>query len=48
MILPSFSPKLGENLDGTLLSLALFCHSADIFENNFLKPNFLKHFQRPD
>jgi len=39
--LPSFSPKLGENFDGTLLSLALFCHSAYIFAINFSKPNIM-------
>jgi hypothetical protein len=45
--LPSFSPKQGEDLDRTFLSLALFCHSANIFANNFSKPNILKRFQRP-
>jgi len=43
-----FSPKLGEDVGETLLSLALFCHSAYISANNFSKPNFLKHFHRPD
>jgi len=46
--LPSFSPKLGENFDGTLLSLALFCHTEYIFGINFSKPNILKRFQRPN
>jgi hypothetical protein len=43
--LSSFSPKPAENFDGTLLSLALFCHSEYIFANNFSKPNILKRFQ---
>jgi hypothetical protein len=38
--LPSFSPKAGENFYGTLLSLAFFCHSANILAMIFSKPNF--------
>jgi hypothetical protein len=45
--LPSFSPKLSENFDGALLSLALFCHSAYIFAINFSKLIFLKRFHHP-
>jgi len=45
--LPNFSPKLGENFDGTLLIIALMCHSVYIFAINFSKPNMLKRFQRP-
>jgi hypothetical protein len=47
-IFPLFSPKAGENFDGTLLFQRCSCHSAYIFENNLFKPNILERFHRPN
>jgi hypothetical protein len=44
--LASFSPKLGENFDGTLLSLALFWDSEYIFAINLSNQTLVVQFRQ--